>query len=277
MEDRPDSVINHITETLLFGEKVKTLGRGKREWILGNRTIDSNEETMTGLVGWIREGTETHGEYDQENKVWRDVTRGRDVSASTPFCFEPKARILAIVKHGSINEKVLPGVFEQILNTGESRRQWPSVKWEVDPILDPKTFTGWLREVDVVQHVELVAKLPNPDGTHLFGELWDDIQEMNASQIKSTLDTASPSGLQNIQDNERVKNHISMSQNGYGYVTAKGKKDGRKSTYDQRKNVDRASIDTMPSQWDQAWGVLKSRVLARAERFIRENTSTEDA
>lgn len=274
--EQPGSVMDHLIEALIFGETVITGKGNQREWILGNREILDREETLIGQIGWRREGSETQDEYDPESKQWLDVTRDKEASARTVFCFDAKSRILGVLKHSSFNEKIIPYVFEDILKKGENRRTWPSTEWAVEPILDPKKFSQWLREVDVVRKVELVAKLPNPDGLEAFGSLWRDMDEMEARKINYGLEAAGEQGLLRLEQNERVKNHIAMSERAYGYVTAKGKKDGRKTTYDQRKNVERATVEEMPPLWSQIKNVVKSHVKARGERFLRDNLRVDN-
>jgi hypothetical protein len=268
--------MDHLTEVLVFGEVVVT-GRGsKREWILGNREISEDEGALIGQIGWRSGGSESENEYDPENKVWVDVIREKENSARTVFCFDEQSRILGVLKHPTFNEKVIPLVFEEIMRKGESRRMWPSTDWAVEPILDERSFTQWLREVDSVRRVELVAKLPNPDGLEEFGELWEDMQSMDARMIKQEMEAATPNGLVGLQNNERVRNHIAMSERAYGYVAAKGLKDGRKTVYDQRKNVQRTTVEDLPPFWGQIKNVVMSHVRARGEKFLRDNLRTDD-
>ncbi|MFD6950351.1 MULTISPECIES: hypothetical protein [unclassified Nocardiopsis] len=274
--EQPDSVMDHLTEVLLFGEVVSS-GRGnKRNWLLGNREIADNEETLMGQIGWRRDGSETQDEYDPESKRWVDVTRDRDSSGRSAFCFDSKSRILGVLKHPSFDEKTLPVVFQEIMNMGEQRRSWPSTEWSVEPLPDNKKFTQWLREVDSVQQINLVAKLPNPDGLDEFGKVWEDMNSMRARKIQQVVEAVDSSGLENIQQNERVSNHIAMSERAYGYATARGIRNGRKVVYDQRKNVQRANTDDMPALWPQIMNVIKSHVKARGEKFLRENLRTNE-
>lgn len=274
--EQPALVMDHILEVLSFGQSV-TAGRrsNARDWILGNQTLSEDRTVLSGQIGWHRVNERATDEFDPATKRWRDSVEPSAASARAPFVFHSPSRYLGVLKHPSFSETTIAQVFETLLKQGEERREWPSTEWAVEPILDETDFLNWLRSVQSVQRVSLVAKMPNPDGLDEFGSVWQEMERHKARLLKQTMEAANrEEGLIDIEQDERVKAHIAMSSHGFGYVTAKGQRDGHESVYDQRQKVARENTEELSPSWiEAAQSVLD--VLRR--RHVRRSASQRGA
>ncbi|GAB2443281.1 hypothetical protein GCM10027187_02350 [Streptosporangium sandarakinum] len=120
--------------------------------------------------------------------------------------------------------------------------------------------------------------MPNPDGLDEFGSVWQEMERHKARLLKQIMEAADErEGLIDIEEDERVKAHIAMSANGFGYITAKGIRNGRETKYDQREKVARETTEELGPNWiETAQEVLEvvRRRHARAARR-RESQSAE--
>jgi hypothetical protein len=141
----------------------------------------------------------------------------------------------------------------------------------VEPLLDESDFLNWLHTVDAVQRVNLVARLPNPDGLDEFGSVWDAMDRHKARMLRQIMEAADPNeGLRNVEEDQRVREHIAMATSGFGYVSAKGVHDGRNVTYDQRHQVARESTDELGPSWLETAQDILNVVRRRYQRTTRK-------
>jgi len=253
----PPNVLDHVAEVLLFGEEVETGRKNKRHWILGNRNIDEQNGTLAGQIGWESRGIESTGRYDSSRREWVDDLDQRARAARAPFVFESDGRTLAILKHPSFSESTLSEVFKALLQRGENRRGFHTTDWDVEPIGDTGSFREWLSNADVVNQVQFVAKRPNPDGLDEFGQVWERMNQHKASLLREIMEAADPEvGLVDLEGDQVVNGYLAMSEHAFGYVTARGTRDGRLTRFDQRSAVARRQTEPLPSSWTEAVGVI---------------------
>ena len=273
---QPESVMDHIIEVLPFGLHVTTGTSHKRDWILGNRVIASNESALSGQVGWEQRGEEeSTGRYDPETREWLDVVEPQDRSARAPFVFDAQYRVLGVLKHRSFNESVIAKVFQALLREGENAREWPSTEWSVEPILDERDFLAWLHSVQSVVSVNIVAKMPNPDGLEEFGPIWEEMNQRRARLISTRILAANDEvGLEGLEDDERVMGGLAMGRNGFGHVEAQGYQNGHKTIYDQREKTRREVTDELGPTWTDAVNVMIGLVRRSATRALARRDGT---
>lgn len=262
---RPDSVLDHVAEALLFGEPVVTGRRHQRVWRLGERRIDTDQQTLTGQVGWQAVDAHARTEFDEENTRWFEAAEESGRGAFTAFALDATTRVLGVLRHRSMTEQQIPAIFRILLNRGEEQREGgATTDWDVEPILDPSTFSAWVRSVDSVQRLQLVAHLPNPDGLSEFGPVWNRMELHKARLIKEIMEAANPNvGLENLDDDEVVRAYLAMSEDAFGYITAKGTRDGRPRTFDQRTQMARQQTEPLPATWTELLGVVVGFVRRR--------------
>jgi hypothetical protein len=269
--EQPDSVMDHILEVLLFGKPVVTSGGGwQREWILGNRHILRDESGFTGEVGWQRDDQQQASRYVSETREWRDEVEPAGRSAHAPFAFDGNSRILGVLKHSTFGEATVAHVFQTLLREGEQQREWPTTEWSVEAILDERDFLAWLHSVQSVTSINLVAKLPNPDALEEFGPIWGEMEARAARLNQTKLIAANEEiGLQGLEDDARVKGNLAMGRQGFGYVEARGRREGRETRYDQREKAAREVIDDLGQTWDEAEEAILSRVRRISASVLR--------
>jgi len=268
---QPDSVIDHMTEVLLFGKPVVTGGGGwQREWILGNRHILPDESALAGQIGWQRDDQQQASRYESETQEWLDEVEPAERSAHAPFVFDGNSRILGVLKHSTFNEMTVAKVFQDLLREGEQQREWPSTEWSVEAILDERDFLSWLHSVQSVTSIKLVAELPNPDGLEEFGPIWEEMQARSARLISTKMVAANEEiGLQGLEDDPRVTGNLAMGKQGFGHVEARGRRSGHETVYDQREKVAREVIDDLGQTWEQAEEVILDRVRRISPSVLR--------
>ncbi|MDQ2873324.1 MAG: hypothetical protein M3Y33_00220, partial [Actinomycetota bacterium] len=180
-----------------------------------------------------------------------------------------------VLKHRSFNEGVLAKVFQTLLREGEEAREWPSTEWSVEPILDEQDFLSWLHSVQSVTSINIVAKMPNPDGLDAFGPIWEEMNERKARLISTRILAANDEiGLQGIEDDPRVMGGIQMGRNGFGHVEAQGYRDGQKMVYDQRERTSRQIADDVGPTWGSAVVTMLDLVRRSAVRALARRDGT---
>jgi hypothetical protein len=270
--------MDHIVEVLHFGKHIKT-GKGsrQRDWILGNRRILKDQSALMGQVGWQRDDEQQASRYIPETREWRDETEPAERSVHSPFVFDGDSRILGILKHRSFNEVTVAKVFQDLLREGEQEREWPSTEWSVEPILDERDFLRWLHSVQAVTSIHLVAEMPNPDGLEEFGPIWEEMEARGARLSSTRIFAANEEvGLQGLENDRRVQGNLAMGMQGFGYVEAKGRRNGHQTVYDQRENVAREVIEDLGQTLQVAEEAILGRVRRISANVLRRRPTTTE-
>lgn len=256
-DTQPDDVFDHIAESLLFGEPVVTGRKIQRTWRLGNRSIDLQTRQLSGQIGWERLDQETVDAYDAKAQRWVDVLQPTGHSARSVFAFDARTRCLAVARHPSFSETMLPHVFCELLNRGEAAREVATTDWDVESKLDTAGFREWLAHTPAVARVRFVAKLPNPSGLDDFDDVWKRLDALKASKIEETIQARDPDvGLGDVTADPLSRQFIAMAGEAFGYITAAGSVDGRPTKYDQREKVQRMYRD-FPPTWAEITDMVK--------------------
>jgi hypothetical protein len=266
---QPASIMDHIVEVLPFGSRVVTGTRQKRDWILGNRRISADESALSGQIGWEQRGDEPTSRYQPETREWLDVVEPQEHSARAPFVFDGRSRILGVLKHRSFSESTVAKVMQTLLRQGEEQREWPTTEWSVEAILDERDFLSWLHSVQAVTSIKLVTKMPNPDGLDEFGPIWEEMNQRRARLISTRMVAANENeGLEGLEDDERVRGSLAMGRRGFGYVEARGNRNGHETVYDQREKVSREVTDELAPTWSGAVDMMLEVVRRSASRVL---------
>jgi len=269
------SDFDHFVDVLDFGATVQSGRKNKREWHLGNRSVDRERQLLTGRVGYVSSREQLTGRYRSDEQIWEDVLEERDSGTISPFAFDGVTRTLAVVRHPTFSGRTLAEVFTKFLNEGENRQLGPSTNWEVEPILDEQNFYSWLDRTPYVDEIRFVAKLPNPDGLDGLEYINQRMTRIEGGQISERLKARDREvGLRNIQEDDIARGYVDSASNGFGNVAAVGYDEaGKRDTYDQRNQVARASIDEMPGSWADLLDTLILEVLAWRRRRREHDSS----
>ncbi len=262
----PD-LLSHLQRVLEPTEPASSGRRNRREWRLGSLEFDTSAGTFTGRLGWARTGEALGVTWDAPSHAWLDRVVAKDDGAVAPVAFTLDGRVLGILKHPSFTtETVLDDVLTQILNKGEEVSGFPTTQWSVEPLGDERDFYSWLDSVDQLLVLRMIFERPNPDGEPEFDELSERLDRYHADQITEEIRARSDeTGLQKteVQNDPTTRGFLVAALNhAFGRIWAKGKRNGRSVSYDQRKQVLRQSLDFVGSDWETA----TSNVLGAVER-----------
>ncbi|UAJ81237.1 hypothetical protein IT072_09790 [Leifsonia sp. ZF2019] len=266
--DPPPDLLDHLRRVLAVSAPGHSGRKYRRTWQLGSLEFDEQAGTFTGRLGWARSASVLGQVWDSETHEWRDRLVPKDDSAVAPVAFSLNGRILGVLKHPSFTtEAVLDDVLTEILNGGERQMEFPTTSWGVEPLGDQGDFYAWLDSVDQLLLLRLVFERPNPDGEPEFDALFARLDRYEADQIKEEIRARDQtSGLQK----EAVKNDpttkgflVAALDHAFGRIWAKGKRNGRAATYDQRQRVQRLSIDDVGSDWNTATEAVLDAVSKR--------------
>lgn len=250
---QPGDFFDHLNEVLLFGAPVETGRRNRRIWKLGNRNIDLEQQVTSGQIGYEIETQVVQDIYDDDAREWREATEPGEATARAPFAIDGDTRILGVLQHPTFSASTIANVFEMLLRRGENEREGtPTTEWGVEAVLDVNDFIEWLHGAERVQQVVFTAKLPNPSGLPEFDPIWTRLQNLNAKQIRETIDAHDDErGLQHVEDDIESRGFIAMASNGYGNIRARRRRQNREETYDQKNQVKGVRIETPPQTWPE--------------------------
>ena len=220
---QPDSFVDHLAEVLLFGHPVTVARRGERTWQLGNRDINSDNSTISGVIGWQSKESREGDYFNRESAEWESRVEQTNRAVTAPFSIATDQRRLLVVKHRSYAETTLATVFRSILNDGENERPiGPTTSWDVEPILDDIEFFDWLQTIAVLSKISFDVKLPNPDAEETFEEIHQYLIDMQASQMQHTLMPSDPDvGLSTDLNSHRLTSGlIEMAKRGFASISA---------------------------------------------------------
>lgn len=266
----PD-LLGHLRRVLEYAEPGTSGTQYQRIWRLGDLRFDDQRETFTGRLGWARSGEAVGQSWDEEQHSWLDRVVAKDESAVAPVAFTANGRVLGVLKNPSFStESVLGEVLTQILNRGERRDDFPTTEWSVEPLGDSQEFYEWLDSLDQLLILRMVFARPNPDGEEEFQELFERLDAYEADQITEEIrarDQVSGLKKEAVKEDPTTQGFmVAALRYAFGRVWAKGKKKGRTVHYDQRKQVARASIDSVGSDWETATDTVLGAVERQSER-----------
>jgi hypothetical protein len=263
-----------MEEVLSYPVVVQSGRRHRREWRIGNKVFDQQAGTLTGMIGWTRTAAALSSVWDEDRQSWVDRFVAADQSAVAPFAFAADGRFLGVLRNSSFAETTLATVFRDILNRGESARSAPTTDWDVEPVGDEQGFYDWVASTDQVLKVEFVFKRPNPDADREFEELFARMDELEARQIRESINALDPDrGLskQALRNERTSRMFITAAMAAFGYVVGNGVSHGQKVRYDQRTHAARERLQNVSPTWDAA----TEEVLGAVRRLVARRRRDE--
>lgn len=241
---QPESFLDHLVECLLFGTEVETGRRHRRRWILGNRTIRTDQGLLGGYVGYSADEVKGTDQYNYETQEWEDDLELGERKARAPFIIVESSRVLAVLRHPTFSEGSIPVVFESLLRQGELEREGDTTTdWAVEPLLDNTEFQTWLAQVGVLDRLRFKVKLPNPDSADLFEEISKHLQEEDAELVHDLKPRDKARGLNKSLSDPMSQGLLEMARRSFARVTARGRStSGRTTEYNQLRRVRRFPI-----------------------------------
>jgi hypothetical protein len=269
--DHPEDAFDHFCRMLAAGHEVITGKNPQRRWRIGGIQIDSEQQTLTGKLGWEPVGRETIPLWDPENQDWVSESGRPHGGRIVPFALDGETRLLTVLRDPKTPPNTTAGVFEQILRDNERELPNPSTEWGVEPVLDSADFLSWLETLDTVQLVGFTARLPNPEPRARYKNLGARIQDLHATSYTETIRSNRPEGLVGVQDDREVREAIAMGENGLASLRGEGRRGDSTVRYSQRNRVATERLDEVPPSWDHVWGLMKVYLKGRLRRFMHQD------
>lgn len=89
----------------------------------------------------------------------------------------------------------------------------------MEPLLDEQEFKKWLADVNVVESVKFVAKLPNPAGLEEFEPVYSRMKELGAAQLREEIEATNPKvGLSNLGSDRTSRAFIALASAAFGLL-----------------------------------------------------------
>lgn len=265
--EMPEDVFDHFVRMLAPGYEVVTGRNHQRTWRVGGIRIDQKERTLTGRLGWQTKDDEVISEWSDEVMDWLTQTAEPKERKLMPFGFDGDSRILSVLTDGNSAPSTIAAVFEKILRQNEHDLPEPTTDWSVEPVLDRQDFLTWLSELDVVTSVSFTARLPNPEPSEAFDELYKRLARSHATQYTETMRSEREEGLIEVEQDRDIRQAIAMGQQGFATLRGKGTRDGVTKSYNQTQAVASESIEELPPSWDDVRALIVECLQGSLRRF----------
>lgn len=274
-ETPPGDAFDHFVRVLAPGYEVVTSGRGHdRSWRVGAIERDSDEQFVTGKLGWHRLAPDVVPSWSDELKDWPS-TETQPTETLMPFVFDGTTRLLGVVHDKQSAPNTIASVYELILNRNERELAHVTTEWSVEPVLDAKEFIDWLHSLDVVETVGFVAKLPNPEPMPSFLDLHGRLERAHGTEYTARMKSSREEGLQNVETDPEFEQAIAMGEQGFARLEGRGRKGSKESRYNQNNQIAAEPIPALPEDWDEMRDLLKAYVRERLRRFMRVDTQKQ--
>lgn len=266
----PEDLYEHLKLVLKSTHVERTGRKTQRDWRVGNLRFDDNRREVVGRIGWTRSSEALESDWDEESHSFVEKVDTRTNSAVTPFSIVVDGELVGVLRHSSFTtEDTVHQVLQRILRDGEEDRGTPEVQWNVDPMGDPQRFDDWFSSMDQVLSLNLVVKRPNPDNAGEFENIEKRLEVLEAELIQQNIKARDETvGLdkQAVRQDPWIKSFIDAAMRSYGWVKAKGRKDGKQKSFNQQKQDSlREPIDDVGADWETA-----ERNVLEALRNVRD-------
>ena len=264
----PEDVFEHFVRVLHPGREVVTGRRNQRTWRIGGIVVDAAGRTVFGKIGWVPRGEEQYTEWDDKTLDWISLTASPRGGRIVPFAFDGDTRLLAVLAAPRTPPATTAYVFETVLRKEEAELPEHSTEWSVEPILDADDFRTWLRSVDVLDLVSFSAKLPNPEPSDAFRDLYERMEARRATQYRETMRSSRETGLTGIEDDPDFKQAIAMGEQGFATLRGVGHREGAIVRYIQTDTVAKEHVYDLPDDWSEIRRLTIDMVKRRLRRFL---------
>lgn len=238
------------------------INRYERNWRFSKPKI--KDGYLTGKFGFIQEGKEMIGDYDEEKQDFIQRTIDAKQTTWVLYAIDFGSHILAFeAKPPLIYYQSFKGAFEKNLDTN-----YPQLNFMVEDFVQTSRFLAWAKEeVDKVISFKASLRARNPDYSRdpkfiqrLMGDTNADRARLELSKLKDSPDS--------LNTDTVINDVVEYGEEGYSSILARGKKgeqvkifDSSKSTPSQRIEVAKDINDE--SKWKTIINVLKTFITIR--------------
>jgi hypothetical protein len=268
----PPGVFGHFKRMLAPGFEVHTGRKNQRVWRVGGLAIDDESQLITGKLGWQPVEEELVAEWSDEEKDWVTRTAATRERKLMPFGFDGDSRILTVLGDNESAPATIAAVFEKILRENEAELEEPTTEWSVEPILDRGDFLSWLRSAEVVTSVSFTAKLPNPEPTPEYDDLFDRLKNAHATHHTETMRSTKDEGLIEVDKDPDFAQAIVMGQQGFATLRGRGRRGGKVTKYSQKETVASEPVEDLPPTWPEMRDMLGGYLKGQLRKFKEDRS-----
>jgi hypothetical protein len=266
--DMPADVFDHFARVLAPGHEVVSGSRYQRVWRVGGIHPDWEQRLLVGKLGWQPAGAEAVSEWSEDEKDWTSTMTTPRGGRIVPFGFDGETRLLTVVQDPKSRPETVASVFERILRENERDLVVPTTEWSVETILDVVEFREWLATLDTLTLVSFTAKLPNPEPSESFEDLYARMEARRATSYSETLRSDRESGLVGIEEDQDVSQAIAMGEKGFATLRGEGTRSGTTTRFSQANRTATEHVEELPPDWEGAWDLIKDNLRGQLRRFL---------
>lgn len=266
--DLPADAFDHFGRVLAPGYEVITGRRYQRVWRVGGIHIHHVERILVGKLGWQPAEEEPVAEWSDAEKDWTSSMTTPKGGRIVPFGFDGETRLLTVLRDSKSWPDTMASVFERILRDNERQLGAPSTDWSVEAVLDIRDFRQWLSTLDTLMSVSFTAKLPNPEPSDAFADLYSRMDARRATSYSETLRSDLESGLVGIEDDRDIRQAIAMGEQGFAKLRGKGSRHGTTTEYSQANRTAKEPVEELPYDWPSTWALIRDYLKGPLRRFL---------
>ena len=237
------------------------INRYERDWRFSKPKIKG--EYLMGKFGFVQEGKETKGDYDEEKQDFIQRTIDSRQTTWVLYVIDFRSHILAFeAKPPLIYYQSFKGAFEKNLDTN-----YPQLNFMVEGFVQTSRFVAWVKEeVDKVTSftANLRARNPNYSRDPLFiqelmGKTNADRARLELSKLKDSTDS--------LNTDTAINDVVKYGEEGYSSIVARGKKGEQVKIFDSSKRTPSQRIEVPKDINDESkWKTIKDAL----RKFINE-------
>lgn len=237
------------------------INRYERDWRFSKPKIKG--EYLMGKFGFVQEGKETKGDYDEEKQDFIQRTIDSRQTTWVLYVIDFRSHILAFeAKPPLIYYQSFKGAFEKNLDTN-----YPQFNFMVEGFVQTSRFVAWVKEeVDKVTSftANLRARNPNYSRDPLFiqelmGKTNADRARLELSKLKDSTDS--------LNTDTAINDVVKYGEEGYSSIVARGKKGEQVKIFDSSKRTPSQRIEVPKDINDESkWKTIKDAL----RKFINE-------
>jgi hypothetical protein len=207
------------------------INRYERNWRFSKPAVKGRY--LMGKFGFVQEGRETRGDYDEEKQDFIQQTIDSRQTTWVLYVIDLEGRVLAFeAKPPLIYYQSFKGAFQKNLDTN-----YPELNFMVEDFVQTSKFVAWVKEeVDKVTSFKASLRARNPDYSRdplfiqkLMAETDADRAKLELSKLKD-----SPGSL---NTDTAINDVVAYGEEGYSSIVARGKKGEQIKIFDSSKKT----------------------------------------
>jgi hypothetical protein len=213
------------------------INRYERDWRFSKPKIEGGY--FMGKFGFVQEGKETKGDYDEEKQDFIQHTIDSRQTTWVLYVIDFRSHVLAFeAKPPLIYYQSFKGAFEKNLDTN-----YPQLNFMMEDFVQTSKFVAWVKdEVDKVTSFKANLHARNPNYSRdpvfiqkLMGETNADRATLELSKLKDSTDS--------LNTDTVINDVVTYGEEGYSSIVARGKKGEQVKIFDSSKRTPSQRIE----------------------------------